>query len=425
VITRLALRFTVIYFALYVVCTQMLWALISVPFDIPRAQNLETLPPLRQIITWFAVHAFGANAATLQITPTGSGDKTYDYAEVLAFLAIAAIATIVWSLLARGRESDYVGVKKWFRLFLRFSLGTTMLQYGIVKAFPSQMPAPSLVRLLEPFGDFSPMGVLWASIGASRSYETFAGAMELTAAVLLFIPGLTTFAAMFCFAVVLHVFVLNMTYDVPVKLFSFHLIVMCVVLLAPETKRLLNVLILNRATEPSVEAPLARSRRGQRIWIAAQLLFAAYVITVATFDSMQAWKTRGAGAPMPPLYGMWNVDTMQIDGHTRSPLITDHDRWRRILFPALGRISFQRMDASLVSYSLKTDTTAQTLTLSKQDDKAWSATFTYTQPSPDRLIVNGSIDKRTIQMDLKREDHTTMRLLSRGFHWIQENPFNR
>ena len=67
-LTRLAFRFTVVYFVLYVVCTQMLWGLISIPIQISWVQNLETLPPLRQIITWFAVHAFGANAATLQIT---------------------------------------------------------------------------------------------------------------------------------------------------------------------------------------------------------------------------------------------------------------------------------------------------------------------------------------------------------------------
>lgn len=41
----------------------------------------------------------------------------------------------------------------------------------MVKAIPLQMPAPNLTRLLEPFGHFSPMGVLWHSIGASRGYE--------------------------------------------------------------------------------------------------------------------------------------------------------------------------------------------------------------------------------------------------------------
>jgi hypothetical protein len=35
------------------------------------------------------------------------------------------------------------------------------------------------------------------------------------------------------------------------------------------------------------------------------------------------------------------------------------------------------------------------------------------------------MDQHEIRMDLKLEDHTKMLLLSRGFQWIQENPFNR
>ena len=48
-----------------------------------------------------------------------------------------------------------------------------------VKAFPLQMPAPLLTRLLEPYGNFSPMGVLWYSIGASFPYERFTGIVEV------------------------------------------------------------------------------------------------------------------------------------------------------------------------------------------------------------------------------------------------------
>jgi hypothetical protein len=330
----------------------------------------------------------------------------------------------VWSRLDRQRE-HYVSAQKWFRVFMRLSVATTMLEYGSVKAVPLQMPAPTLNRLLEPFGYMSPMGVLWASIGASRGYEMFAGVAELTAAILLFIPGITTLGAMVCFAVVTQVFMLNMTYDVPVKLFSFHLLVMCVVLLAPDARRLLNVLILNRSAAPFNEVPLAKNRRRQRILIAAQLVFAVYAIGLAGYGAASRWISRGGGAPTPPLYGIWNVEQMRIDGVTRSALVTDYDRWRRVTFPFLGRMSFQRMDANFVTFSMKLDTTARTIELSKPDDQAWQAKYKYEQPEHDRLILDGTMDKHAIHMDLKLEDHTKYLLLSRGFHWIQESPFNR
>jgi hypothetical protein len=421
--TRMAFRLCVVYFGFYVLATQMLWGLLPLPFDIDLS-NLETLPPLRNMTTWVAVHVFGAHAMTLQITATGSGDKTFDYAEVVVFLSLAVLATIVWSILDRARER-YVGSYKWFRLFLRFSLAGSMAVYGSVKLIPLQMPAPSLRRLLEPFGQMSPMGVLWASIGASRSYEMFAGAAELTAAILLFIPGITTFAAMVCFAVVTQVFVLNMTYDVPVKLFSFHLLVMCVVLLAPDTRRLLNFLILNRTAAPSTEPPLFFSRRAMRIAVAAQIVLASYILGVNLYGSLQQAKKRGANAPKPALFGIWDIDQMTIDGHTRAPLVTDYDRWRRVTVSPGDQMAFQRMDATFVQYGVKIDMAAKTWILSKPADKNWSAHLTFQQPAQDHLILDGTIDGHALHMDTQLVDHAKFLLLSRGFHWIQETPFNR
>src|SRR4026208_2091617 len=99
-----------------------------------------------------------------------------------------------------------------------------MVAYGMIKAIPLQMPAPGLTRLLEPFGNFSPMGVLWYSVGASRPYEIFAGCAELAAGILICIPRTATLGALICLADAIQIFTLNMSYDVPVKLFSFHLI---------------------------------------------------------------------------------------------------------------------------------------------------------------------------------------------------------
>lgn len=204
-----------------------------------------------------------------------------------------------------------------------------MVAYGTIKVIPLQMPAPGLTRLLEPFGNFSPMGVLWYSVGASRAYEMFAGCAELAAGILLFVPGLATLGALVCLLDVIQIFVLNMTYDVPVKLFAFHLILMSLMLLAPEASRLANVLVLNRTANPSAQPTLTRGRRANWVALAVQLVFGAYLVGMSTYAAVQGWKGYGGGAPTSPLYGIWNVDEMSIDGRIRSPLITDYDRWRR------------------------------------------------------------------------------------------------
>jgi hypothetical protein len=116
---------------------------------------------------------------------------------------------------------------------------------------------------------------------------------------------------------------------------------------------------------------------------------------------------------------------MTIDGHTRLPLVNDYDRWRRIVVGPSERMSFQRMDATIIGYGLKIDMAAKTWTFSKPADKKWSARFTFEQPEHDRLILDGTMDGHPMHMEARLVDHTRFLLLSRGFHWIQELPFNR
>ena len=419
--TRIAFRITVVYFSLYVLCTQMLWALIPIPVNVNVA-NVGPWAWIRPLAVWVGEHVIGF-PGPVSSSPGGSGDKAYDWSQAVTILGLSIVAAIVWSLVARSR-TRHVAVQKWFRLFLRFSIASTMVSYGMVKLFPLQMPAPSLSRLLEPFGNFSPMGVLWASIGASKSYEMFAGAMELIAAVLLFIPGLTTIGALVCFAVVTQIFTLNMTYDVPVKLFSFHLLVMCAVLIAPELKRLAQFFVLNRAVEPSTEPPLLSGRRARRIAIATQIVFAAYIVGFNWYRAADGAKQFGADAPKPPLYGIWNIERMTIDGHERAPLVTDYDRWRRVLVGTRNAVSFQRMDSTFEAQTAAVDMNAKTMTLSKPANKEWGR-FTFQQPAPDRLILDGTANGHAIRMETRLVDHTKFLLSSRGFNWVQELPFNR
>jgi hypothetical protein len=420
--TRIAFRFCFLYFGMYVGATQMLGGLIVIPGDW-NLPELQTLPPFKSLISWIAAHVFGVTTP-LVITGSGSGDKTFDWVAAFCLIVLASIGTAIWSIVDRRRD-HYVTVHKWFRVFLRFATGTTMLSYGMIKAVPLQMPAPALTRLLEPFGNFSPMGVLWASIGASPGYERFAGIMELSAAALLFIPRTATLGALVLLADSVQIFVLNMTYDVPVKLFSFHLILMALVLLAPESRRLVNVLVLNRAAAAASNPPLARGVRAQRMLLAAQLVFAAYLIGIFVLSSRDSWTRYGGGAPRPALYGIWDVKTISIDGVERAPLVTDYDRWRRLVIQAPTFVNFQRMDQNFVFYASTTDMNQRTIVLTRPADPSWKGQFTFVRPDQDHLSMDGTMGGKRIRLTLERFDHTKMLLLTRGFNWVQEYPFNR
>ena len=202
---------------------------------------------------------------------------------------------------------------------------------------------------------------------------------------------------------------LNMTYDVPVKLFSFHLFVMSAVLLAPYA----------RSMSAQLFSAGARSR-----WSAiAQAAIGLYLVGMAFYGARQSWQTRGPGAPRPPLYGIWTIETMTIDGVERPPLITDTERWRRLIVQNASGIAFWRMDDTVLQYSAKVDSAAKTIALTVTGTPA--GTLTYSQAAADRVVFDGTVGQHAVHMDTRLVDHTKFLLLSRGFHWVQELPFNR
>src|SRR5579864_4653353 len=310
--TKVAFRYAFVYFGLYVICTQMVSGLVRLPNW--GAPNLGTVPPMSALVMWVIRHVFHDHRTLAMVG--GSGDKLFDWVLALCLLVIAAVLTCVLSVVDR-RRANYARLHRWFRVFLRFALGSTLISYGAAKAIPLQMPAPSLTRLLEPYGNFSPMGVLWYSIGASRPYEMFTGSVELLCGILLFIPRTQLLGASIALAATAQVFALNMTYDVPVKLFSSHLVMMSLTLLIPDIRRVCQAVFYQRVK-----------------WfaVAAQVVVGAYHVGLALYGSAVSWREPyGGGAPRPPLYGIWEVDKMTIDDVEREPLVTDYERWRRVV----------------------------------------------------------------------------------------------
>ena len=415
--TRVAFRFCFVYFALYAVATQIAGGVFLLPTAYVPA--LGTMWPMRDITVWLAEHLFGVTQALVY---TGnSGDTVFHWVQTGWLLVLALAVTAIWSALDRRRE--YRDLHKWFRLFLRFGLAAQMFYYGMAKVIPAQFPPPSLVTLVEPLGYLSPSDLLWAFVGASTPYQIFTGCAELAAGLLLVAPRTATIGALIALADMLQVFVLNMTYDFGLKQISFHLMLLSLLLLAPELRRLTNVL-LDRAAGPSTQPPLFRTDGANRMALVAQIAFGIYLLGMFTTISVRLYYgDGGGGSPKSPLYGIWNVDEMSIDGEPRPPVLNDYNqRWRRVIFDSPDVMVFQRTDDSFARYGVSIETGR--LALTKGSSRNWNASFTFERPADDRLVLEGEMDGLAIQMRLRRVDLDTFRLLNSPFRWVRPpDPF--
>jgi uncharacterized membrane protein YphA (DoxX/SURF4 family) len=396
---RIAFRFAFSYFLLYCAPFPLMW----IPFG-ERAG--EWVSAWHVIVPWVAAHLLHL-PRPITVFENGSGDTTYNWIQVGCFLVIASLATVLWSVLDRKRPS-YDRLYRWSRLYLRLWLASILCSYGASKVIQLQFSPPLLSALIVPYAQHSPMGLLWTFMGMSKAYNFFAGFAEMLAGILLLIPRFTTLGALLCAAVMSNVFMLNMSYDVPVKLFSFHLLVAALILAGPDLGNLAQFFVFKRAARLTIDQPFFSNRRLNLAGLILQLLFAAFLVVTDLVGDFSYLQNEGANRSV--LYGVWSVSRANVD-------------WKQIVFDDYSVFAVQSREGSMQYYTQKT-TARRTITISSYHDPHSGGVLRFIEMPPNQLRLWGHLGGRQIVAALNRVDAKFL-LTHRGFHWISEHPFNR
>ncbi len=421
---RVLFRFLFSYFVLYSLPDSGRISIVNV---VPGTDFLtkKYIALWHAMCPWVAIHVFHLSGQPTTYFPTGSGDTTLGYIQNLLFVVFALAATAAWSA-ADYKRRNYQTLDAWLRIVVRYTLAFTLFGYGFAKVFPLQFGTPGFLRLLEPYGDFSPMGSLWWFMGASIPYIIFSGAAEVLGGLLLLLRRTTTLGALVSFAVLLNVAVLNYCYDVPVKLYSSNLVLMALFLAARDLGRLLDFFLLNRPAAPADLAAPSFPRRWMRISATAfQVLFVGYALFEQIHGDWGAYKARYIQPQRPPLYGMYEVESFVRNGQELPPLVTDTTRWRRVVVQSPTALNVKMMDDSVTNFGAEYDQAKSTVNLTVGNDKSRKYALAWTRPDADHLTLAGTLANGDLSVRLRKIDPASFRLLSRGYHWINEFPFNR
>jgi hypothetical protein len=421
--TKIGFRFAFSYFLLYV-APGPVGSLSSYKQSEAMATGISSFfwYPLVSWVGSSILHLSGS----LKEVPTGSGDELYDYVLWLCIAVLAAAITVVWSVLDRKR-TNYRQLNEWLRFFMRMTVGWGMLGYGVKKLVGAQFPPPTLARLVQPFAKASPTGLLWTFMGASQGYSLFGGIGETLGGLLILVPGLVTLGSLISLAMMTNVLMLNLGYDVPRKIFSIHLILMCLYLLLPELERLANVFLFNRRAEPVPQIPLFRDRQWNRAAMLLPLLFGTYVFLVAGHQSILDARSEKATIP-PPIRGIWAVEEFAIDGSAELPSQNDPNRWQNVIFDQPKILTIQTMNGNQNRYYMQLDDAQKTIKLWNTRDLQWRAVLHADSPEADRMTLEGQFGSQKITVKLSRmnlSDPQVFYLTNRGFHWVNPDVNNR
>jgi uncharacterized membrane protein YphA (DoxX/SURF4 family) len=425
---RIGFRFLLSYFVLFFLTGQEIAAIpLLGPFVEKYTEGWYA------VAVWIGRHLFHIRG-DIPFDGSGSGDTTFRWLLLPCYLALAAAVTAVWSLLDRKRP-DHERLLQGLRFLLRFSLAIAMISYGLAKVIPNQMPFPRSYILLQRVGELKPMRLLWLSVGASPAYEACTGLAELLGGVLLLVPRTVLLGALVCTADMAMVFLLNLCYDVPVKIMSFHYLAMAMILAAPDLRRLADLLLFDRAVAPPRRPPLFLRPRLDRAAQILFFLFGVYTIGLGVVEGIARYKERNV--PRPPLFGVWAVEETTVDGVAVPPSsdpVRDPEAWRFVAFDRPGSMSVELARGARRVYALQADPAAKRLTLGKtrrdaqgspvldaagrpQKEPGWTAELSFAEPSPGALVLDGSLDGHRRRMKLRK-----MPLLRDRFHWITDPP---
>lgn len=349
----------------------------------------------------------------------GSGDNTYAYVTLFINVILSILIAVLWIILDNTRKS-YNKLLYWFIVLLRVYLIFFMFTYGFVKLIQLQFPYPSLTRMLNPLGDFSPMGLAWTYLGYSKGFNLFMGFMEVLGGLLLIPRRTSTLGAFITMGVMAQVAMMNFMYDIPVKIFSTHLLLIAFFIFSTDLKRFINVFIKNKPTKQYEFYNPVKDITYHKTIFWLKLIFTIGLSGLFLIQGMNNQRSRFSGTK-PPLYGVWEVTNYIKNGDTIPPLTTDKIRWRYLVIDKNNMTTVKTMDDQIHPYTFETDSTNHKAKIYGGGIKSKTFNFDYNL-SDDILNLKGVLYYDSLDIQLKRKK---MLLNTRGFNWINERPYNR
>lgn len=345
---------------------------------------------------------------SVEITRSAGGDMLWMWCFQLGWIAVALPITALWTVMDR-RRPNYRSLAASLLVFARFGLALVMIFYGWGKVIPVQMgymPLPE--HQLQLTGDTSLFNTLWGFVGASEAYSVSIGLIELLSGLLLLWNRTWVLGALGSVISTAQVFLLNMTYDVPVKLVAAQLFLVAIAITCPFWPNLVRVVFNRGGTRPvELWSPLWADKRWlRRAGVIAKFGIAAMLLTITGVGGVMAYI--GYHTPSSTLDGVWRATSFTVDGHeatlnqaTPQPwvnvAITDRNKVRQ-----LGVVRFVSQEPAGYTTRWLLNIDGDRLELRKPESDSTQVVLRATQPDKDRLVLTGELDGKQIKGTYER-----------------------
>jgi len=367
---------------------------------------------------------FGGNILQIQQPYTHQliSDSTGLYIHTFVLLLIAVITGIVWSTFDFKRKNHQVLAYS-FRAFISHYLAFQLFKYGFNKVFKLQFYLPEPNILYSNVGSLGRDILYWSVMGASYSYTVFSGVLELIPAFLLLFRRTRLLGALIAFGVLVNVVMINVSFDISVKILSSFLLFLSVLIIFPDLRNLYRFFLQNQKTTLQKWAPIYSSSKHIWMYSVGKSFVILLLLVDVLFPYFKANNFNDDLAPRPFLHGAYEVSLFAVNQDTIPPLLTEQSRWKHFFVHREGYFITENMQEQMQDFPLQINSHTQEMIL-KEELSGRQLIFQYNYSPTDSLLqLKGSFQNNSIHIEAQQIDLQQLPLLQKNTNWTIDDYF--
>jgi len=370
-----------------------------------------------QLNIFFAESLFGFGDDVINNPMNGSGDTTMHYVALASYAILATVGAILLFILLKDKHK-IINFYRFMLVYARYFVGLTLVSYGIVKFLIGQFPGPSYFALESTYGEFSPMGLAWRFFGYSDLYKGFMGTAEILAGMLLMIRKTKVLGAFITIGVTINIFLVNLSFDVPVKLFSGHLLFFTILIILPYLKQLTTFFLLNQSAHIPDEQYRFSKKWKKITYIGTKVVLIVLLPLSMIIGHVSSQNMRFF---LNEWEGVYEVQSFSIP--IENPEDSLHNLQKIIVQEKIIMTIDNKKEKKY--YSIENIRDEGEISFIKDDDQEDRFTLIISEKENPEFLLNLKMQSANIEFTTKRKQKQEYLLVNRGFRWVNEFPFNR
>lgn len=361
-------------------------------------------PFFENLVYWSGISIFNKNE---DFVTTISSDSVGLYIHVFNLIFISGLLASLWQVSLKTATKP---VKYWSEKIALHYLSLQLLLYGFNKVFKAQFYQAEPNILFTNLGDLTPDFLFWTATGSSWSYSFILGLIEVMVALFLLFPKTRLIGVISGIGVMIHVVLINFSYDISVKVYSTFLLSLFLILFIPYARYLYSALVLQKPIEPIKQDSIFAQKPKLRLALKTGIIILFLAESLTPY--VKAGNYNDDLAQRPIFHGAYQV----LDNSANQNQLN----WKQVFIHRGGYFITKDENDNMQDYQLEVDTINQALHINRYDLNR-SFILNYEEHQGNLIRLQGTINTSEIDIDLKLIDRSEIPLLNSEFHWTTEH----